>query len=403
MPEIKKIIDTCTSISTYFHNSGIRTRELKEKAEEKKLPLLRLPEYHEVRRTEFSLQLVNAILKSWQALIIYFQDSKDAEAKGYFHFLSDKGNLQLLTFLADVLEIMSRCQKNLQKNNISLIDMMQFVKSTGEQLSSLLYSPLLGGWVSALESEIETLAEDECKLKGIFLTVHTRRLATHNLFVSVRRNFDAIKNEVVQSLNNFLQNRFDEEEEKMIKNLEKFSKFDSCVNLKEIHKCIASDLDLARLSIEYNEILNIGVNVIIKNCSLIEKIKKLISLEKYPLLTTIFSRITAATPHSADVERLISCNNILKSSRRCSLDIETENLYLYVYFNMPSLIKWDPRPAVIHWLESKKRRDRSPQKATDQEWFKGIFEQSVTSRKVNEDQSEGSVEKKKSVNNKRCF
>jgi len=42
-------------------------------------------------------------------------------------------------------------------------------------------------------------------------------------------------------------------------------------------------------------------------------------------MLTIMARILAAKPHSADVERCISANNLLKTSLRASLDISTEN------------------------------------------------------------------------------
>ena len=74
-----------------------------------------------------------------------------------------------------------------------------------------------------------------------------------------------------------------------------------------------------------------------KNLSITEKIKRLILLDNYILITEVLARIAAAYPSSTDVERLISVNNILKSDHRTLLDVETENLYLYVYFNMPSL------------------------------------------------------------------
>ena len=55
--------------------------------------------------------------------------------------------------------------------------------------------------------------------------------------------------------------------------------------------------------------------------------------------------------------------------------METENFYLYVYYNMPPLANWDPRDAVNLWMSDKNRRKRKCPEATEQKWFKGIFEQ----------------------------
>jgi len=71
-------------------------------------------------------------------------------------------------------------------------------------------------------------------------------------------------------------------------------------------------------------------------------------------------------PHSADVERLISTSNILKSSDRQSLIVETENEYLFVHFNMPPLTLWDLRPATFLWINSSNRRLKETSKAREQ-------------------------------------
>lgn len=369
------------SIASFFHKSGIRTKELKKIAAEKNLKLVRFPESFEVRWTAFSLKLLNSILISWNATTIYFKNCSEAEAKGYLNYLVDKDNLELLTFFADVLEIFSRCQNNLQKDTISLIDMMRFVNSTRDQLKDLLKEPLLKGWVSVLQKETKSSVDEKgfkiYKLKEIELNVRKRRTNTHNLHVSEKRDVGAVKNETIQAFDNFLKVRFDEKEEKKIEMLNKFSKFDMAVNLKQIHECIASDLDLANLKIEFSEIINIGLAKEMADYSIIKKIQALLKTDSYKLVTTVLARIAAAKPHSADVERLISCNNILKSAHRCSLDIKTENLYLYIYYNMPCMELWDPRPAILKWINNKDRRTKSTPKAKNQEWYHGIFEKST--------------------------
>lgn len=80
-------------------------------------------------------------------------------------------------------------------------------------------------------------------------------------------------------------------------------------------------------------------------------------------------------------------NNLIKTSKRNSLSIETENKYLYIYFNMPCLQNWDPRSAIKAWLNEKIRRDRSniiEKKATQQPHFKGIFENVIDENDSNE-------------------
>lgn len=266
----------------------------------------------------------------------------------------------------------------MQKDNVSLIDMMRYVNSTREQLNDTLKEPLLGGWVSLLKQEVKVIKDADGfeihKLKEVLLSLSKRRTNTHNLYVSEKRDIEAIKNETVQSFNNFLKGRFDEKEENMIDALDKFTKFDASVNLKQIHEIIAFDLDLTNLKIEFSEIINVGLAEKMKEYSIIQKIQALLKYDNYKLLLTVLARVAAAKPHSADVERLISRNNILKSARRSLLNIETENLYLYVYFNMPCMELWDPRPAILRWIEQIDRRTKNTKKAKSQTWFHGIFE-----------------------------
>ena len=111
VPEVKKMFQVIISISTYFHSSGIRTRELKAVAEETKCPLLHLPKLFEVRWSEFSYALLNAVLVSWKVLVEYMKSSSDSECRGFLKFLLTEDNLLLLSFLADCLFVFKRYKK----------------------------------------------------------------------------------------------------------------------------------------------------------------------------------------------------------------------------------------------------------------------------------------------------
>ena len=65
-------------------------------------------------------------------------------------------------------------------------------------------------------------------------------------------------------------------------------------------------------------------------------------------------RILAAKPHSADVERIISYYNVLKTCKRSSLSPETIKNSLYIKMNMSVVAEFDPQPAVLKWLTVKK-------------------------------------------------
>lgn len=90
-------------------------------------------------------------------------------------------------------------------------------------------------------------------------------------------------------------------------------------------------------------------------------------------LAVALSRILVCKPHSADCERLISAYNRLKTSARSSLDRQTISDYMYIHVNMPPLVQFDPRPAVLYWLTDKQRREKETPKAKQQDWFRTVF------------------------------
>ena len=52
---------------------------------------------------------------------------------------------------------------------------------------------------------------------------------------------------------------------------------------------------------------------------------------------------------------------------------EVVNDYLYILMNMPPIVQFDPRPAVLYWLSDKERRHKSTEKASKQNWFRHTF------------------------------
>ena len=104
--ELKVVTEELKSISTYFHTSGVRTRERKKIADEHNLPVRRYPVFFEIRFTEFLFELIDAHLSSWEAKTLYFRDkSKEREKDGHFKFMTNKFKLHLMTFVANVLAV----------------------------------------------------------------------------------------------------------------------------------------------------------------------------------------------------------------------------------------------------------------------------------------------------------
>ena len=142
--ELKLLIQELKSISTYFHTSGIRTRERKEAAEEHDLTVKMYPEYFAIRFTEFLYELIDSHLASWNATVLYFKKHlTDHEACGYLKEITNEVKLRLTCFVGDVLAVFKRYQKMIQSDSLTLLDLEKETNSVKAQLRSLLENTLL--------------------------------------------------------------------------------------------------------------------------------------------------------------------------------------------------------------------------------------------------------------------
>lgn len=371
--EVKHIFQNLISIVSFFHTSGVRTRELKAVADDNHLNLVSLPRVFEIRWTEFSYSLLTAVLSSWQAIVTYLTKSPDASAKGHMRFLTSLSNLKLLTFLADVLFLFSRFQMRLQSDSTTLLDMQAAVTNVHARIVELTHKPLVGGWQEALTESV-TESNEEVFLKGIRLQPDKpRRRDKHHLFVSDKRDSTAVCNEIAASLTEFLRQRFEVNEE-LISLLIPFVQFDEQnVNLRKIHAVFGSDLDLPEFSCEFSELACQEKLIAMKLPDLVAKLSS--NADSYPNVLSVLSRILAAKPHSADVERCISASNLLKTCLRSGLSLDTENTYLFIHHNLPTTSSWDPRSAVLLWLLAHRHRINLCQKAKSQPHFRHVFDE----------------------------
>ena len=62
---------------------------------------------------------------------------------------------------------------------------------------------------------------------------------------------------------------------------------------------------------------------------------------------------------------------------RNALDINVENPYLYIHVNMCTSEEFDPRPAIIQWLNSVKRSRKYNPKAKALTCYKGNFKENA--------------------------
>lgn len=398
--EIDHLFQYLVGMSSFMHQSGIRTRELKNVAETNHLKLLHLPKMFEVRWSEFTFDLLNSVLTSWRALVMYFDSTTEPSGKGYFKYLTDISNLRLICAIADVLQIFMRFQKKMQSDTLTVISMSEHVKVVTKALQDLRNSKLLGGWEETLTDSLQETTgidgETDFSLNGVKLTTGTGGNTKkgngkrHNLYVTTRRDINAVRNEVIESLCEFLQQRFDIDNG-LISILKPFVSLDTKADVKSVQSSIARDVSLVELSMQYQELCD---QPTLKTLTIAQLVSHLASenvKDNYGEVLIVLARILSATPHSADVERSISANNLLKTSLRSSLNLSTENKYLFIHFNMPDTITWNPRTAVMKWFGRDRRvSNRSSESCLTrkQEYFKGLFPEAARAKIGNEEQEE---------------
>ena len=202
--------------------------------------------------------------------------------------------------------------------------------------------------------------------------------------VSVKRDFSAIRFEIIESLLHFLEERYrlDSERVKQLYPLKKLNTEVTDYELKKkCYEIIIPELDLASFALQYRDACDAFGHV---NMAPIEIIKSIIQsglLADHKELVTAFARIVAAKPHSADVERLIKSYNVIKTEDRANLSSITLKNDSYIRHNMPLVSEFEPRPYILTWLNDKERRDVLPKKSKEQRWFASMFKEAYEETK----------------------
>ena len=135
------------------------------------------------------------------------------------------------------------------------------VKTVKDQLKKLKQDPLLGGWMETFYKQlvVQSDGDDEnMVLSGQELrTAKPRRNQHHNLFASETRDVNVLKNEIVDSLINFLDERFSISDNHDISILKPFIDLENSADIKLIHNTFFKDLPLEKLGMEYAEAVHL--------------------------------------------------------------------------------------------------------------------------------------------------
>ena len=202
--EVKSIFSTLVSMSSFFHMSGLRSRELREIAKSDSLQLRELPKLFEVRWSGFNSSLLESFLVSWRALVNYFKTGTDQSSQGYYKYLTAIQNVQLLAFLGDLLFVFSRYHKKMQDDKFNLTDLPEWKADCLKRLDLLDQPRVVGGWEAAFYKDFD---QEKNIFHGEQLNEKNRnpRRNEHHRYVSESsRSFPAVRYEILESLKNFI-------------------------------------------------------------------------------------------------------------------------------------------------------------------------------------------------------
>ena len=105
----------------------------------------------------YSLSSVTTVfLRNYRSCICYWEKGNGQESGGFLKKWKNKDRILTVCVLTDVIYILKRLQKNLQKDTCVLSDLPKLKERTIRELESLQAEPLTGGWEEAFVSKVDS-------------------------------------------------------------------------------------------------------------------------------------------------------------------------------------------------------------------------------------------------------
>ena len=224
VPELKVLKSNLLSIPEYYHKSATRTKELKTV-----LPTMKaFPTYHNVRFSQHLNNVCIAVLHNQVGCLQHWDNiskSRDYDARerkradGFIKLWKKDGMQSYITcIVSDVCFVLQALQKHFQKVCIVLPDIMKHRDIALLKLRSMLDAPYAGGSEETWVKENGALDADQ---SGQSVESSRQAKRTHTLIGGYHRErpFITIRNEIINAAINFLEQRLDNEQEGIMKNI----------------------------------------------------------------------------------------------------------------------------------------------------------------------------------------
>ena len=375
--EVKHLIADAKSLASYYRCSGLRTKELHSvAASSDSSKVVAFPAYFEVRWMEYVHQLLSAAWCNLLPILGHLSHvDSDNEARAYKRKWTELSRLRLLVVTIDVLYLLSRLQITLQSDSCMIFDVAEETNALISQLHTMKSRALLGGeeekFTQMLHKQTAN-GETSIEIQRHTLWEQSRRNKRHNEYVSEHRECAAVRTELIEAVVNFLTERLPDSEFSSLIPLRKLDPEADDAALRNCHLAVISDMPLKDFACAYREAAQ---SASLCNMNARQLLQETLRHEQWKVLSVALARVIASKPHSADVERLISSYNGLKTNIRSSFKSPALHAYLFIRQNMPPLSMWDPRPAVHAWMHdrSSRRPYQTHPSAVEQDYFKGVF------------------------------
>lgn len=391
VPEMKRWYSQVKSAVTYFTVSSVRTKSVKKECNRLGIDFQQFQNPPDVRFAEHLRAMCGSLLNNmpacnalWQQMCDNPDDKKiQSQAAGYLkQWKKDGQQYKLTALMIDILHHLACLQKEFQKSDILLFDVPEVQSRYLARITEMIDAPYPGGWEEKLINSIVPVPvsmREANEQPTDQLTFHAsqedgssesaatkrRRTGVNKYVTSSERSYHAIRTEIVQTTQNFLKERVNSEISSSVQQIAAF--FLACTPREMATKGRAL---LKQLKMDEGgmQLMDDCSDLFIKVPALTDNQKNLQQrfqlvynnvTEKSPIAILV-NLVLSAAPHSMVVERAVSHYNIFRNDRRLSMSLQSVNDRLLVALNGVGTGNFDPRPAVAHFLGSKRRRYREP-------------------------------------------
>lgn len=361
VPELTIWKANLLALATSFRTSKNKTKLLHTYLPQAK----QFPRHHEVRFAQHQVQLIDATLCNlpgckdvWKKLEETGDRKEKCEARGFLKTWNGK-QIWMTEVMGDILSVFQTLQKQFQRDDLILCDVLTCRDSALGKLELMQRAPYPGKRESISTFKISEDGMDAPPGRGV-----------RNDFVTTNnRNAEAIRIEIVQAAYNFLAERLNCEQDRMLKAMQ------DMLSARYLAQFVNNGLILSAMMFPGEDgqftddvceqwkvisdvpYLPVGTDL---GCSLSVRLRQLL-----PITTGLVQRVLAAiatlSPHSMQTERIVSHHNLIVDDHRTCMNAETVNSRLNIALNGVGTAYYDPRPAVVHFLGAKERRVREPE------------------------------------------